>query len=144
MLGNIWPLFRLDVSRLYFSFPPFLSTYFSSYDMHAKYRAKPRYTVTKPGRNSEKNTLKCIYPKVILKKKFRGELFDTKKRVIFWDKSLKTSNFIKIIRIFASNSKPKTLKLSPTVHFVLSVCYHCGGWPKEVNSCVLNSYMVYL
>ncbi len=24
------------------------------------------------------------------------------------------------------------------------VCYHCGGWPEEVNSCVLNSYMVYL
>jgi hypothetical protein len=26
----------------------------------------------------------------------------------------------------------------------LSVRYHCGGWPEEVNSCVLNSYMVYL
>ncbi len=25
-----------------------------------------------------------------------------------------------------------------------SVCYHCGGWPVEVNACVLNSYMVYL
>ncbi len=24
------------------------------------------------------------------------------------------------------------------------VRYHCGGWPKEVNSCFLNSYMVYL
>ncbi len=24
------------------------------------------------------------------------------------------------------------------------VRYHCGGWPEEVNSCVLNSYMVYL
>jgi hypothetical protein len=27
---------------------------------------------------------------------------------------------------------------------VLLVRYHCGGWPEEVNSCVLNSYMVYL
>jgi hypothetical protein len=26
----------------------------------------------------------------------------------------------------------------------LSVRYHCGGWPEEVSSCVLNSYMVYL
>ncbi len=25
-----------------------------------------------------------------------------------------------------------------------NVRYHCGGWPEEVNSCVLNSYMVYL
>jgi hypothetical protein len=24
------------------------------------------------------------------------------------------------------------------------VRYHCGGWPEEVNSRVLNSYMVYL
>jgi hypothetical protein len=28
--------------------------------------------------------------------------------------------------------------------YVLVVRYHCGGWPEEVNSCVLNSYMVYL
>jgi hypothetical protein len=27
---------------------------------------------------------------------------------------------------------------------ILIVRYHCGGWPEEVNSCVLNSYMVYL
>ncbi len=28
----------------------------------------------------------------------------------------------------------------------LTVCvrYHCGGWSEEVNSCILNSYMVYL
>ncbi len=26
----------------------------------------------------------------------------------------------------------------------LTVRYHCGGWPEEVNSCFLNSYMVYL
>jgi hypothetical protein len=26
----------------------------------------------------------------------------------------------------------------------ISVRYHCGGWPAEVNSCFLNSYMVYL
>jgi hypothetical protein len=25
-----------------------------------------------------------------------------------------------------------------------NVRYHCGGWPEEVNSCVLNSYMIYL
>ncbi len=25
-----------------------------------------------------------------------------------------------------------------------TVRYHCGGWPKEVNTCFLNSYMVYL
>ncbi len=25
-----------------------------------------------------------------------------------------------------------------------SVRYHCGGWSEEVNSCILNSYMVYL
>jgi ribosomal protein L44E len=28
--------------------------------------------------------------------------------------------------------------------WVVIVCYHCGGWHEEVNSCVLNSYMVYL
>jgi hypothetical protein len=27
---------------------------------------------------------------------------------------------------------------------VIIVRYHCGGRPEEVNSCVLNSYMVYL
>ncbi len=27
---------------------------------------------------------------------------------------------------------------------ILLVRYHCGGWPEEVNSCFLNSYMVYL
>ncbi len=26
----------------------------------------------------------------------------------------------------------------------LTVRYHCGGWPEEVNTCFLNSYMVYL
>ncbi len=26
----------------------------------------------------------------------------------------------------------------------VSVRFHCGGWPEEVNSCFLNSYMVYL
>jgi hypothetical protein len=26
----------------------------------------------------------------------------------------------------------------------VSVRYHCGGWSEEVNSCILNSYMVYL
>ncbi len=26
----------------------------------------------------------------------------------------------------------------------ISVRYHCGGWPEEVNTCFLNSYMVYL
>ncbi len=31
-----------------------------------------------------------------------------------------------------------------TRHFLfVSVCYHCGGWPEEVNSCFLNSYMVF-
>jgi hypothetical protein len=27
---------------------------------------------------------------------------------------------------------------------ILTVRYHCGGWPEEVNTCFLNSYMVYL
>jgi hypothetical protein len=27
---------------------------------------------------------------------------------------------------------------------VMVVRYHCGGWPEEVNTCFLNSYMVYL
>jgi hypothetical protein len=27
---------------------------------------------------------------------------------------------------------------------VSTVRYHCGGWSEEVNSCILNSYMVYL
>ncbi len=26
----------------------------------------------------------------------------------------------------------------------ICVRYHCGGWPEEVNTCFLNSYMVYL
>ncbi len=28
--------------------------------------------------------------------------------------------------------------------FKVHVCYHCGGWSEEVNSCILNSHMVYL
>jgi hypothetical protein len=28
--------------------------------------------------------------------------------------------------------------------WVAIVRYHCGGWPEEVNTCFLNSYMVYL
>jgi hypothetical protein len=27
---------------------------------------------------------------------------------------------------------------------ISTVRYHCGGWPEEVNTCYLNSYMVYL
>jgi hypothetical protein len=27
---------------------------------------------------------------------------------------------------------------------VVNVCYHCGGWSEEVNSCILISYIVYL
>jgi hypothetical protein len=27
---------------------------------------------------------------------------------------------------------------------MISVRYHCGGWPEEVNTCFLNSYMFYL
>ncbi len=27
---------------------------------------------------------------------------------------------------------------------IISVRYHCGGWSEEVNSCIFNSYMVYL
>ncbi len=27
---------------------------------------------------------------------------------------------------------------------VVAVRFHCGGWPEEVNTCFLNSYMVYL
>ncbi len=26
----------------------------------------------------------------------------------------------------------------------LIVRYHCGGWSVDINSCILNSYMVYL
>jgi hypothetical protein len=26
----------------------------------------------------------------------------------------------------------------------VTVRYHCEGWPEEVNTCFLNSYMVYL
>jgi hypothetical protein len=36
------------------------------------------------------------------------------------------------------------LDMSLNFHLDLLVHYHCGGWPEEVNSCVLNSYMVYL
>jgi hypothetical protein len=28
--------------------------------------------------------------------------------------------------------------------YTVIVRYHCGGWPEEVNTCFLNSYMVYL
>jgi hypothetical protein len=28
--------------------------------------------------------------------------------------------------------------------YIGTVRYHCGGWSEEVNSCILNSYMVYL
>jgi hypothetical protein len=31
-----------------------------------------------------------------------------------------------------------------TNYLVMCVRYHCGGWPEEVNSYFLNSYMVYL
>ncbi len=32
----------------------------------------------------------------------------------------------------------------PNVGSRVPVRYHCGGWPEEVNTCLLNSYMVYL
>ncbi len=47
-------------------------------------------------------------------------------------------------------STPFVTRLIPSddcfLNFVTFICvrYHCGGWPEEVNSCVLNSYMVYL
>ncbi len=31
-----------------------------------------------------------------------------------------------------------------TVGEIESVRYHCGRWPEEVNTCFLNSFMVYL
>ncbi len=31
-----------------------------------------------------------------------------------------------------------------TMKMIIPVRYHCGGWSEEVNSCILNSYMVYL
>jgi hypothetical protein len=31
-----------------------------------------------------------------------------------------------------------------TFSIVIAVRYHCGGWSEEVNTCILNSYMVYL
>jgi hypothetical protein len=30
------------------------------------------------------------------------------------------------------------------ITLVILVRYHCGGWPEEVNTCFLNSCMVYL
>ncbi len=37
-----------------------------------------------------------------------------------------------------------TIYLNPMTVDMLTVRYHCGGWPEEVNTCFLNSYMVYL
>jgi hypothetical protein len=39
-----------------------------------------------------------------------------------------------------------TLKLHKQKSILQTVVvrYHCGGWPEEVNTCFLNSYMVYL
>jgi hypothetical protein len=56
--------------------------------------------------------------------------------------------FSKILNIWLT--KAIGLKLphsgeSPDLNIgTLIVRYHCGGRPEEVNSCVLNSYMVYL
>jgi hypothetical protein len=40
---------------------------------------------------------------------------------------------------------PQSQKLCVCIDFIgVLVCYHCGGWSEEVNSCILISYMVYL
>jgi hypothetical protein len=39
------------------------------------------------------------------------------------------------------NANDPGMVLNPDL---ITVRYHCGGWPEEVNTCFLNSYMVYL
>ncbi len=44
-------------------------------------------------------------------------------------------------------SRKSLFFLCRVLSFFLTICsvrYHCGGWPEEVNTCLLNSYMVYL
>ncbi len=54
------------------------------------------------------------------------------------------------VQISARREKkePKILNLVQIwklfIYFTINVRYHCGGWPEEVNTCFLNSYMVYL
>ncbi len=40
--------------------------------------------------------------------------------------------------------KAERNKMKKQLFLSVPVRYHCGGWPKEVNTCFLNSYMVYL
>jgi hypothetical protein len=49
-------------------------------------------------------------------------------------------NFV-VPEIFSYQFKKFFYKISL---LIILVRYHCGGWSKEVNSCILNSYMVYL
>ncbi len=66
----------------------------------------------------------------------------------------KYSTYIKIFNNLTSKSvrstltSPGSIRVDPSFHVLGRlkgiVRYHCGGWPEEVNSCVLNSYMVYL
>jgi hypothetical protein len=46
----------------------------------------------------------------------------------------------------ANFTNARVTKITPhrTTWEYIIVRYHCGGRPEEVNSCVLNSYMVYL
>ncbi len=38
-----------------------------------------------------------------------------------------------------------TANCTAQIHQIFCIVrYHCGGWPEEVNTCFLNSYMVYL
>ncbi len=51
-------------------------------------------------------------------------------------------SLISMVKVLSVSTTPVGLAL-PVV-LILAVRYHCGGWPEEVNTCFLNSYMVYL
>ncbi len=53
-------------------------------------------------------------------------------------RSIEPSPNIPLLDAVLGYTYSKFIRSYPTVR------YHCGGWPEEVNSCFLNSYMVYL
>jgi hypothetical protein len=56
------------------------------------------------------------------------------------DRITKIDRIAKIDRIVRIDRTVRTARIARKA----SVRYHCGGWPEEVNTFFLNSYMVYL
>ncbi len=88
----------------------------------------------------------CPYGNMILQCFVKGDFLLQPQKMLhcskFVEKCMHISTYINSGGQSYSSSVTKVR--NQLLFVVLVVRYHCGGQPEEVNSCVLNSYMVYL